>query len=105
MKNINFKVKKAKTFYKKLIGFMFKKEINHGLLFYNTRSIHTFFCFKNLTIIMLDKNFKVLHLFLNTPKNKIILGKKNVYYTLELPHNININIKEGDIINLTNLEK
>lgn len=106
IKCINLKVKKASNFSKKLIGFMFKKNINFGLLFYKTKSIHTFFCKENLDIIFLDKNFKILYLFQNIGKNKIIRGKK-AFFCLELPSSLNLtsNLAVEDILFLTNLEK
>ena len=39
----NIKVKIANNFFKKLIGFMGKKDFDYGIIFPKTNSIHTFF--------------------------------------------------------------
>ena len=38
----NIKVKIANNFFKKLIGFMGKKDFDYGIIFPKTNSIHTF---------------------------------------------------------------
>jgi len=86
----------AKTFKQKLLGLMFKKNINYCLRL-KTNSIHTFFMKENIDIVMTDKNNNIIYIFKNIPKNKIII-KKNVYYTYEFPNNyIDNNIKKIDI--------
>ena len=75
----------ANNFFKRLKGFMFKKNINYSLRF-KTNSIHTFFMKENIDIVMTDKFNNVLYIFKNAPKNKIII-KKNAYYTYEFPSN------------------
>ena len=74
------------TFFKRLIGFTFKKEtIKKGKRFPKCNSIHTFFMFQKIDVIMTDKNNNVLNIYPNIKKGRIILPKKNVYYTYELP--------------------
>lgn len=86
---------KYNTFFKKFKGFMFKKNINFAIYFPNTNSIHTFFMKEAIDVIMTDKNFKILYIFKSVKPNKIILPKKNVFYTFELPVNkLNFNINE-----------
>ncbi len=87
------------TFYKRLMGFMFKKEINNALLFNNCSSIHTFFMRKNIDVILCNKENKILYYYNNLSKNKIILPKKNVYKVIELPVNY-FNIKINDKIEI-----
>ena len=82
-KKINLKI--DNNFYQKLIGLMFKKNINYCLRI-KTNSIHTMFMKEKIDIVMTDKFNKVLYIFKNVPKNKIII-KKNVYYTYEFPNN------------------
>lgn len=77
----------CQSFYSRLKGFMFSKEINHALLFERCNSIHTFFMKKNIDVIMCDKNNLILYYFKDLGKNKIILPKKNVYKVIELPVN------------------
>ena len=75
----------CKNFYSRLKGFMFCKEINNGLLFNKCNSIHTFFMKKIIDVIMCDKENTILYYYHSLSKNKIILPKKNVYRTIELP--------------------
>ena len=86
----------CKSFYSRLIGFMFKKKIDKALLFNRCNSIHTFFMKCNIDVIMCDKGNNILYYFNNLSKNKVILPKKNVYKTYELPvgyYDIKINKK------------
>jgi len=92
-------LKEAFSFYKSLIGFMFKKNINYGLIF-KTSSIHTFFMKKDIDVIQTDKNYNVIRYYKNLNKNKIILPKKNIYYTFELPKNTINNLNIGDKLNI-----
>ena len=82
----------------KLLGFMFKKNINYALRF-RCRSIHTFFMKEDIDVIITNKNNKVLYVYNNLKKNKIII-KKNAYYFYELPNNTNT-YKVNQIINLS----
>lgn len=84
--NLNIKV--CNNFFNRFIGFMLKKNINYGLCFPKCNSIHTFFMFDSIDVIMTDKEYNILYIYKNFKPNKIILPKKNVYYTFELPKNI-----------------
>ncbi|MCI8567953.1 MAG: hypothetical protein HFG48_01385 [Bacilli bacterium] len=76
------------TFFDRLIGFMIKIEpISTGKRFPKCNSIHTFFMFQPIDIIMTDKNHKIIKMYESLSTEKIILPKKNVYYTYELPLN------------------
>ncbi|MBQ2872480.1 MAG: DUF192 domain-containing protein [Bacilli bacterium] len=66
---------------------MLKKKIDYALLFNNCNSIHTFFMKKNIDVIMCDKNNVILYYYNDLAKNRIILPKKNVNKTIELPVN------------------
>ena len=79
------KIKEANTYLKKLIGLMFKKNIDYGLLFYNTNGIHTFFMFQSIDVALLDKDYNIVKMFKNVKPWRVILPKKNVNHTLELP--------------------
>lgn len=85
----------CKSFYSRLMGFMFKRNINNALLFNNCNSIHTFFMKENIDVIMCDKDNNVLYFYKNLKKNKVILPKKNVYRVYETPKNY-FNIKIND---------
>ncbi len=86
------------TFKDKLFGLMFKKNFKYGLKI-RCNGIHTFFMKERIHVILTDKNYKVLYVYNNLKKNKIILPKKNVYYTFELPNNFLVNYNVGDDIN------
>jgi len=93
--NIKLKLKICNNFFNRFIGLMFKKDFNYGLCFPKCNSIHTFFMKEEIDVIMTDKNYNILYVFKNFKPNKIILPKKNVYYTFELPINkFNFKINE-----------
>lgn len=97
IKNNYINVIEMNTFLKKLNGLMWKKEpIKDCYIFKNTNGIHTFFMFQNIDVILTDKNFKVLKTYEKLSPWKVILPKKEVYYTIEAPLNISslINIDE-----------
>lgn len=83
----NVEIKEAKTFKERLFGLMFKKNINHGLLFKNCKSIHTFFMVEEIDVIATDKDDNVIKKYKNLKPWKILIapkGTKNIY---ELPKN------------------
>lgn len=88
-KNKKINIKICNNFFTRLKGFMFKKNINNILCFPKCNSIHTFFMFKKIDVIMTNKENKVLYIYNNLKPFKIILPKKNVYYTYELPNKTN----------------
>lgn len=92
----SIKLKECKTFFERLKGFMFTKNINIALLFNHCNSIHTFFMYKNIDVIMCDKNNNIKYYYNNLKKNKIILPKKNVYKVYETPTNYFDNIKVNE---------
>ena len=93
MKDIKIKI--CNNFFNRLLGLMFKKNINYALCFPRCNSIHTFFMFSPIDVIMTDKDYKILYIFKNVTPNKIILPKKNVYYTFEFPVNkVNYKLNE-----------
>ena len=94
--NVKLKIKPCNNMFNRFLGLMFKKNICYGLCFPKCNSIHTFFMRIPIDVIMTDKNYNILYIFNNLKPNKIILPKKNVYYTFELPINkfrFNINEK------------
>ena len=58
----------CKSFFSRLKGFMFTRNIDKALLFDKCNSIHTFFMKTNIDVIMCDKNYKVLYFYKNLPK-------------------------------------
>ena len=95
----SIKVDICNTFKAKLFGFMFKKEINKILCFEKCNSIHTFFMLKPIDVIMTDKYFNVVYIHKNLMPWRIILPKRNVFYTFELKPDL-ISVKIGDKLNI-----
>lgn len=93
--NKTIKVINCTSFYSRLKGFMFKKNINYSLLFDRCNSIHTFFMKENIDVILCDKDNNILYFYQNLTKNKIILPKKGVSKVIETPSNY-FNIKIND---------
>lgn len=85
-KLFNIKIKEANSFISRFKGLMFKRDkIDYGLLFKNTNGIHTFFMFQSIDVILFDKDFNMLFSYSDVKPWKIILPKKRVKHTLELP--------------------
>ena len=68
----NIKVKIANNFFKKLIGFMDKKDFDYGIIFPKTNSIHTFFMKENIDVIGFDNHGIIIFKAVNVEKNKVI---------------------------------
>ncbi|MBP5683781.1 MAG: DUF192 domain-containing protein [Bacilli bacterium] len=84
--NKEFNLVIAKSFFKKLKGLMFQKEIKENLIFIHCSSIHTFFMKRNIDILFFDKDKNLLEIHKDVKKNKIIICK-HAYYTIELLSN------------------
>ena len=96
-----YKVKMCIKFKDRLLGLMFKKNINEILCFPKCNSIHTFFMFNNIDVYICDKDYNILYIYKNLKPFKIILPKKNVKYIFEtkvdlLNFSIGNNIKMKD---------
>ena len=82
-------------FYSRFQGLMFTKSFDYCMRFGRCRSIHTFFMKTNIDVIMTDKDDNVLYIFKCVKPWKVILPKKGVYNTYELPGgSIKTNIKK-----------
>ena len=99
--NKKIELKNCKTFFSRLFGFMFKKEIKYALLFNNCNSIHTFFMKENIDVLLLSKDNKILYIYKSLKPWKIILPKKQVSNILELPSNTCINLKINQKIKIS----
>lgn len=94
----------AKSFKDKLIGLMGKKNINYGLLIKNCKSIHTFFMFENIDVLLLDEENRILMINRNIKPNRILIFKnKKRTNILELPNNSSLNLSVNEIIDFDNL--
>ena len=81
----NIKVKEAKSFKDRLIGLMFKKNINYGLLFNNCRSIHTFFMKEEIDIVATDKDDNIIKEYKFVRPWRILIAPKGTKKIYELP--------------------
>lgn len=97
--NKTIDVVECKTFFSRLKGFMFEKNIEHALLFDKCNSIHTFFMKANIDVIMCDSENKILSFYSNLTKNKIIWPQKKVTKVVELPVNY-FNVKINDYLDI-----
>ena len=79
-----FELKDANTFFNKLMGLMFKTRFEYCLRI-KCNGIHTFFMRENIDVVLTDKNNNILYIYKSLKPNKIILPKKNVFYTYEFP--------------------
>ena len=75
----------CKSFYSRLKGFMFTKNIDKALLFDKCNSIHTFFMNESIDVIMCNNNNTVLYYYRDLKKNKIILPKRGIKKVFETP--------------------
>lgn len=100
----HMKVIVAKSFKDKLLGLMYKKNINYGILLKNCKSIHTFFMLEPIDVLLLDKENKILSIKRNVFPNKIVIfNNKKRTNILELPNNSSLNLKVNQIIDFDNL--
>ena len=99
------KIKIADNFNDKLLGLMFKKNIDYGLLIKNCKSIHTFFMKESIDVLLLDTNNRILMINRNIKPNKILIcKKKNKCNNLELQENTSINLEIEGIVDLNNFK-
>lgn len=99
--NQSIPIKKCTSLHSRFFGMMLKKEkLSYGLCFPKCNSIHTFFMKQNIDVIMTDKKNKVIHIYPNLKKNRIIFPKKKVYYVYEFSTGIISLDKIDDFINI-----
>ena len=89
------KIIQAKTLFQKLKGLMFHKQFDY-IVKYKTNRTHTFLMKTNIDVTLPAKNNKILYIYRNLIPNKIILPKKKVKYTYEMPVNYINNLKLGE---------
>lgn len=83
------------SFSERFKGLMFVKNFDYCMKFGKCNSIHTFFMSTNIDVVMTDKDDNVLFIFKNVKPWRVILPKKGVYNTYELPSgSIKTNIKK-----------
>ena len=90
-------VKDCIKFKDKLLGFMFKKNIDYALRF-RCKAVHTFFMRENIDVVITDKNNQVIQVKNNINKNRVLINTK-AYFFYELPKNTNT-FKENDTLTI-----
>ena len=88
-------IKYADTFFKKFKGLMFIKNFDY-ILKIKCNGIHTFFMKCNIDVILTDKDDIVLYIYKDVRPWRVILPKKYVVFTYELPCGYLKSIKIGD---------
>ena len=97
--NKKISLKQAKSFKDNFLGLMGKSNFDYGIIF-RCNGIHTFFMKEKIDVLLLDKNYKVLYVIENLGKNRILLPKRGVYYTIELPVNSIKKIRIGEKVQI-----
>ena len=92
-------IKEINGFWPSFKGLMGQKKLNYGIRL-RCNGIHTFFMKIPIDVVLTDKNNNILQIIYNLKPWKIVLPKKNVYYTYEFPINI-INFKIGGKIKVS----
>lgn len=106
IKNKSIDIIECKTFFSKLKGLMFSKQIplNKALLFsFNTestydRSIHMLFVFYPIMVYWINSNFKVVDKVLAKPFGPYYQPKKPSRYILECHKDIKFEV--GDVLHI-----
>ena len=86
--NKKYNIKYCSTFFNRLIGMMFLvKKTNEG------------YCFQKIDVYMTDRDNNIIFIYKSLKPFKIILPKKNVYYTYEFCENVtNFKLHEKVVI-------
>ncbi|MEM7816517.1 MAG: DUF192 domain-containing protein [Candidatus Aenigmatarchaeota archaeon] len=93
----------ADTFFKRLLGFMFRKKIGEeeALIFYNASSIHMCFMFFLLDIVFLDKDMRVIKVYPNLkPWRFAFCFKASIVIELPPGKISKTNLEIGDVLNI-----
>jgi uncharacterized protein len=91
----------ADTFFKRFMGYMFRKEPHHeALLIKPCDSIHTFFMKFNIDVIFVDKDMKVLKKVENLKPGKVIMPVKEAWAVIEGKAGKFKNVEIGDKIDI-----
>lgn len=95
-------VKIAKNFFTRSIGLLSRKNLSEdeALIIRPCSSIHTFFMKFKIDVIFVDKNNKIIALYENVEKNKILPIHLTSKYVIELAAGRvhDKNIKKNDVL-------
>lgn len=94
------KARLMETFFERLQGLMFKKEIRcDAFVFKDCGSIHSFFCVIPFNALFIGRNGKILNHFTNIKQNKILPPVFNTKYLIEYLDEP-ISFLEGDTVEI-----
>ena len=96
-------LKMNNTFFSRLTGLMFKKNLpsGSGIILKPCTQIHTCFMRFNIDVIFLDANLKVLHIIENMPPWRVSPLFLKARYTIELPAGtLKGRVKKGETLAL-----
>ena len=79
------KVLVCEKFWARFKGLMFESNNDKVLIFPRCNSIHTFFMNKPIDVYMVNIKKEILYFYPSVKKNRIILPKKEVFFTIEGP--------------------
>ncbi len=78
------KARMMNSFFERLSGLMFKKELSEdALVFKDCGFIHSFFCFLDFNALFIGKDGKILNHFTNIFRNKILPPVLNTKFLIE----------------------
>ena len=97
-------LKMNNTFFSRLVGLMFKKNLpaGSGIILKPCTQIHTCFMRFNIDVIFLDTDLKVVHIIENMPPWRISPLLLKARYTVELPSGtLKGRVKKGETLALS----
>lgn len=102
MKLLYLEIKQMISFRDRLIGLMFKKEIeDKAIIFENCRSVHTCFMFQSIDIVALNRAFEITEIRRSVKPWQFIFFKSPSQHVLEMK-SVPGHFKIGDKIVLQN---
>lgn len=91
------------SFFERLSGLMFKKDIScDALVFKDCGSIHSFFCFVIFNALFIGRDGKILNHFTNIKQNKILPPVFKTKYLIEYL-NEPLKFSDNDIIEVVEI--
>ncbi len=97
------KARVMNSFFERLSGLMFKKDIRcDALVFKNCGSIHSFFCFIVFNALFIGKDGKILNHFTNIKQNKILPPVFKTKFLIEYQGEP-LKFSENDIIEIVEI--
>ena len=91
----------ADSYFKRLIGYMFRKQPHHSaILFTPCNNIHTFFMKFNIDVLFLDEHMQVIKKIESLRPGKVVTMVMGAKMVIESEEGILAYIKEGDTLDL-----